>query len=94
MGRYRREFLPALVGFLIPVLLWSATTLGFDPMTPPTLLVWPSMILMFMLIGNKSYLVAFWWLLVSALVNAVIYLVFAIVIIRVRDRRRSRHAER
>jgi hypothetical protein len=94
MRRYRREFLCSLVGFLIPVLLWSATIFGFDPMTPPTLLIWPSMILMFVLIGNESYLTAVGWLLISALTNAAIYLVLVIIVIRLRSAWRSRHAEK
>jgi hypothetical protein len=94
MAHYRRELVSAVVGFVLPLLLWSAGPIGLDPMTPPTFLVWPSMILMFVLIGNESYVTAAVWLVISALVNAAVYFVLAMVVVRVRDARRSRHARR
>ena len=91
--RFRRPLLvSAAVGFIIPIFLWGAVlVVGLDVFTPPTLLVWPTMIVMFVLIGNQSHVVALAYLLLSAALNAAIYLVVTACIAWLMKYRRRLH---
>ena len=75
------------VGFVIPLVLWLLGLIGLDWWTPPTLLVWPAVVLMAMTIGNEEWSIASMWLLVSAGANALVYVGVCAVVLVLRKRR-------